>query len=235
MTVIIRFIKILFLGQAHVRPPRHPFNEIQTQWDAVMLIWHNKKYKDFGLERITRLSLALLQFLFPGLYFKHYFSRYGYLAKKISIEVYVILKMLLPIFVLKFDWYLTGSWVVFLAIYMIAETIVYLASLIFFTHDNVVPSSYRRSLAALFLNYFQIVLDYAVIYAYCNHVYDNFFNLEPLTDTYLVYFSFATSVTVGYGDIVPTGGLSHVLVVSEIVLFFLFAALFLNHFMSKKH
>lgn len=233
MGPIGKFFRILILGQEHARPPRHPYNEIKAQWRNVLIIWHNKTYRDFGLERFTRLLLSVLQFAFPGLYFKHYFSRYGYLAKKLSVEAYVIIKVIIPSLMLYYNWYEWGAWVPLFAAYMTFETLVYLSSLIYFTHDHAVPASYRRSLTTLFINYFQIAIDYALIYAYCQIHFENFFNTNNLSHVDLIYFSFVTSATVGYGDIVPVSPLAHVLVITQIIMFFLFAALFFNFFGSR--
>ncbi len=227
------FLRILILGQEHARPPRQPYNEIQAQWRNVLIIWHNKTYRDFGLERFTRLILAISQFAFPGLYWKHFFSRYGYLAKKISVEAYVLLKLFVPMLFIYFKVYELGVWVPILAAYMTLETLVYLSSLIYFTHDHAVPASYRRSLTTLFINYFQIAMDYALIYGYCQIHFDSFFNQVDLSRLDLLYFSIVTSATVGYGDIVPLSPLAQSLVISQIVMFFLFAALFFNFFGSR--
>lgn len=228
-----RFLRILIFGQDHARPPRQPYNEIQAQWRNVLIIWYNKTYRDFGLERITRLLLATLQFAFPGLYWKHYFSRHGYLAKKISVEAYVLLKLLIPLVFIYYRVFEYGAWVPLFAAYMTLETLVYLSSLIYFTHDHAVPASYRRSLTTLFINYFQIAMDYALIYGYCNIHYPHFFNQDNLSRLDLLYFSIVTSATVGYGDIVPLSPLAQALVISQIVMFFLFAALFFNFFGSR--
>ncbi len=200
---IKRFFAILFLGQEHARPINHLRPAIKNQWLNVLRIWRNKHYKDFGLERIIRLTLAFSQFIFPVLYVRHFFSSGGLLGRKIGVEVYVILKLFLPLIFFKLD--LTSNfWVALFTAYMTLDTIFYLACLIFLSNEFASPISFRRSLTAIFINYIELGLDYAVIYSYCNFNIPGFFKEKLTTDMQAIYFSFVTSATVGYGDIVTT-------------------------------
>lgn len=226
------FISVLFLGQKHTRPKNKLRPAIKNQCFNVKRIWHNKHYNDFGIERLVRLILALLQFIFPGLYIRSAFGKLGLLGRKLGVEFYVIIKLILPIIFFKFD--LTNNIiVVIIASYMAIETIIYLATLIFLSNEFAQPISYRRSLLTLFINYLEICFDYAVIYSYCNLTIPGFFNEKLTTDLQTVYFSFVTSATVGYGEIVVKTALGQYLVISQIILFLMFIGLFINFFTSK--
>ena len=232
MRSLLRFFSQLLLGQQHARPTDLKQSELEEQWLSIQIAWNNRHHRDFGLERITRLFLLFSQYLFPGLYLKHLFGRFGTLQKKLAVEAYVIFKTLLPFTVLYHGWYAHGLFAR-VSMYMILETILYLATLIFFTHDRRAPQSYRRSLTTLVFNYIQIVLDYSVIYAVAVSANPNFFNVSNVSPMQIIYFSFVTTTTVGFGDLVPLTSTGQVLVISQMFLFFLFAALFFNFFLSK--
>ena len=229
---IKQFFRTLFLGQENTHPKNKLQPAIKNQWQNVLLIWTNKHYNDFGLERIIRLTLALLAFIFPGLYIRDIFGRFGLLGRKLGVEFYVLFKLFLPILFFKLDW--TDNLIVAIVSGVMAvETIVYLATLIYLSNEFAKPISYRRSLTTLFINYIEICLNYAVIYSYCNLTIPAFFKEKLTTDIQTIYFSFATSATVGYGDIVITNSFGQLLVISQIILFLVFVVLFLNFFASK--
>jgi len=216
------------LVQDNLRPA------LKNQCSIVKDIWTNKNYKDFGLERIMRLSLALSLFVFPGLYIKAFFGKYGLLSKKLGVELYILMKLFLPITFFKLNW--TGN--LHVAIFsgvMTFETFLYLVSLIFLSDEFAKPISYRRSLTGIFINYIEICLSYGVIYSYCNAAIPNFFKEKLTTNLQAVYFSFATSATVGYGDIVTTNAFGQYLIISQIILFLIFVALLINFFASRVH
>ena len=79
----------------------------------------------------------------------------------------------------------------------------------------------------------EICLNYAVIYACCNVKILPFFKYPIHSAIEAIYFSFATSATVGYGDIVVVHPLGQILVITQIILFLVVVALFLNFFASK--
>lgn len=226
------FILTLLLGQENSRPKNNLRPAIKNQCLNVKRIWNNKHYNDFGIERIIRLTLALSLFIFPGLYVRHIFGKMGLLGRKLGIEFYVILKLFLPIIFFKLN--LTKH--LFMAIIsgvMAIETILYLATLIYLSNEFAKPISYRRSITTLFINYIEVCLDFAVIYSFCNLTIPNFFNHTLTTDLQSIYFSFVTSATVGYGDITTSNSLGQFLIISQIVIFLVFIALFINFFASK--
>lgn len=227
-----QFIRTLLLGQEHSQPTNKLRPAIKNQWLNVKRIWTNEHYNDFGLERLIRLKLALLLFIFPGLYVRAFFGKFGLLGRKLGVELYVLIKLFLPILFFKLNW-TDNLAVAIISGVMAVETVVYLATLIFLSNEFARPISYRRSLTTLFINYIEVCLDYAVIYSYCNFAIPNFFKEKLTTGIQAIYFSFATSATVGYGDIVTTNSFGQCLVISQIILFLVFVALFINFFASK--
>lgn len=231
---IKEFLLTLLLGQPHSRPTNNLRPALANQWLNVKRVWNNEHHKDFGLERLVRLTLALLLFVFPGLYIRAFFGQFGLLGRKLGIELYVIVKLCLPIIFFKLDW--TDNIIVAVITGVMAiETVLYLSSLIFLSNEFAKPISYRRSLTTVFINYIEICLDYAVIYSYCNYNIPNFFKEKLTTDIQAIYFSFVTSATVGYGDIVTTHSFGQLLIVSQIILFLFFVGLFISFFASKVH
>lgn len=222
----------LLLGQEQSRPTNKLRPAIKNQWLNVKRIWNNEHYNDFGIERIIRLTLSLLLFIFPGLYVRHFFGKLGLLGRKLGIEFYVLIKLLLPIIFFKLN--LTNNLIVaIISGVMAIETVLYLATLIYLSNEFAKPISYRRSITTLFINYIEVCLDFAVIYSYCNITIQNFFNHKLTSDIQSIYFSFATSATVGYGDITTSDSFGQFLVISQIVIFLIFIALFINFFASK--
>jgi hypothetical protein len=251
------WFKTLFLGHESTRPTKEePKCPVKRQCDMVNHIWLNRRkvseneYEenhDFGLERIIRLLIAILLFLSIGLYVRcityKYISRKKY-AVSFAAGLYALCKMLLPFLLLLFEW--TNCCVALLCGYMIIDTMVYLAKQLFIS-DNPIdnPISSERSLILLLINYIQIALSYAVVYYYYSHNYMGFFNKEMfdyknqihapriLNKIQSIYFSFVTSATVGYGDIVPESSRAQGLVISQIICSFIFVVMFFSYFVSK--
>lgn len=221
------------MGQEHARPTNILDPVVENQKKNIRRIWNNELYKDFGIERIIRLTLAVLILYTPGLRLRARFEKSGLLGRKLIVESYVLLKVVMPVFFFLLDW--TEYWPIALFCGIMAlETVIYLGALIFLSSEFAKPISYRRSLAAIFINYIEIGLNYAVIYSCCGLIDSKFFNTKrALTDIEAIYFSFATAATVGYGDITAVNWFGQVLVVTQIILFLVFAALFINFFASK--
>jgi hypothetical protein len=231
-SIFFNFIEILFLGQKNSRPMNNLKPALKNQCLTVKKIWYNKNYKDFGIERIIRLLLSLSLFIFPGLYIRHIFGKFGLLSRKIGVELYVIFKLILPIIFLNLN-VTSNIFVVLISCYMAFETILYLTSLIYLSNEFAIPISYRRSITTLFINYFEICLNFSVIYSFCNNTIPNFFNNKLTNNIECIYFSFVTSATVGYGDIYINNKYGQLLVIAQIIIFIIFLALFINFFTSK--
>lgn len=218
-----RWFHKLLMGRGH--PPGQEFHStIGRRWENIEAIWNNKYEEDAGLEKLIRLVLGLSQFLFPGMYVKHLFWRKGPLYQDLATEVFVLLKTGFPLFLL-----ITGRqndpMLLALMIWFLLETVMYIPTLIFASDAFSTPRSYRRGTLLLLLNYLEVVLSFAVIYAAGNHL-----NL-PLTHwAQAVYFSFVTSSTIGFGEFYPVTNTGRLLVVLQSLFYLSYIVLFINFF-----
>jgi voltage-gated potassium channel len=77
-----------------------PNPAIKNQLLIIKRIWNNEERNDVGLEKLFRLFLASVQFIFPAVYMRHLLWKKGYIYQTVAIEIYVISKTLLPILLL---------------------------------------------------------------------------------------------------------------------------------------
>jgi len=200
---------------------------IVNQRKNLKRVWDNEKHNDIGLEKMLRLFLVAIQFAFPGIYIRDKYGKRGLTYKNLAVEAYVIFKTILPLVFLLTGIY-TNNFAVLIATYLLCETILYVATLIFVSDIFAKPRSYRRSILLLYFNYLEIVFAFAVIYGGLDLLNDN---ANSIID--FIYFSFVTSATIGYGDIYPTTDLGKVFVCFQSIVFLIFIVLFLNFFSSK--
>ncbi len=190
-------------------------------------IWNNEKHHDIGFEKVLRLFLVAVQYVFPGLHIRNYFGKFGVIKRNVGNEFFVFFKTFLPLYFL-FSGLYKYKVVVLISGYLLLETIFYVASLIFVADMFVKPRSYRRNILMLFLNYLEIAFSFAVIYAGMHLLGDN---LPSVVD--YIYFSIVTSTTIGFGDIHPSGNLGKMFVCIQAIMVVAFMVLFLNFFGSK--
>ncbi len=211
------------MGKGH--PAGQEFHStIQRRVENIRAIWNNKYEEDAGLEKLIRLGLAFSQFFFPGMYVKHVLWKKGPLYQDLATEIFVLLKTGFPVFLL-----ITGRqndpWLLALMIWFLLETVIYIPTLIFASDTFSTPRSYRRGTLLLLLNYLEVVLSFAVIYA--SGQYLN----QPLTHwSEAVYFSFITSSTIGYGEFYPVTNTGRLLVVLQSLFYLSYMVLFINFF-----
>lgn len=220
------FLKKLVLGKSSV-DERPTEGAIHKRVKNIKAIWHNEQHDDIGLEKILRLILALTQFIFPGTYIKEIFGRKGIAYQDLSVDVFVVFKVIFPIWMLKNGWQ-ENPYIFGIMMWFILETVLYVPTLIFASDIFSRPRSYRRSMLLLFCNYLEIVFAYGAIYdsgPYMNKPFEHWF--DP------IYFSCITSATVGYGDYYPVTEVGKFWVASQTVLVIMFVVLFLNFFSNK--
>ncbi len=206
---MIKFLRSLFIGPEQFEY-RFVHPAIRNQWINFKTIWRNESAATFGVERIFRLFLALSSYLFPGLYIRHVSGKHGLLCRKLFVEVYVLLKFLIPLAILGLN--LESRRVAqVIVLYLGLETILYILSLLFLSDIYKAPISNKRSYLMTVLNYMELSFDFAVIYKGLQLVT----NLRTRTDA--VYFSFVTASTLGYGDMVPTGRLGKLMVILQLL------------------
>jgi hypothetical protein len=160
-------------------------------------------------------------------YIKYLFSRKNYEYQDIAMDTYIILKLLFPIYILKNNLQ-DQNILIYIMVYLLLETILYIPTLIFASDMLSRPKSYKRSMLLLFLNYLEIVFAFAVLYTLGDNMN------KPFTHWFdAVYFSIITANSVGYGDFYPVTPYAKALVSIQAMFFLSFVVLFLNFFSAK--
>lgn len=220
------FFYKLFFGKPEYNKPIK-YSAYETYRKHILVIWNNERHHDIGFEKILRLFLVAIQFIFPGIHVRNFFGKFGLIKRNVAVEFYVLLKTCLPLFFLYSGLY-HYKITVATSTYLLLETICYVSSLIFVADMFVKPRSYRRNILMLFFNYLEISLCFAVVYAGLHLLGD-----QPTHTFDYIYFSVVTSTTIGYGDIAPVSMLGKLMVCIQAVMVVAFIVLFLNFFGSK--
>ncbi len=220
----MKFLKI-FINPARLVP-----KEVKTRGAYVQQLLYLKQVWDeenYGLERIVRLLLCLAQFFYPILLIRDIFGRWGGVSgRRLAVEFYAIVKLVLPLVALWLGWY-RYPLVIFLVIYLLSETLVHLLHLIFLSDIHSAAVSYRRSLLLIFLHYAEVAFDFAVIY--------RAFDLlnRPMDAVGALYFSVVATTTVGFGDICAKNTAGQLVVMSQLLICVVFIVVFINYFSQK--
>jgi hypothetical protein len=186
--------------------------------------WESDTY---GLERLLRLFLCLVQFAYPILLVKEVFGRISGRARKLAVEFYILLKFVFPLAGLFFGLYRQRI-VIFIIVYFLSETILHILNLIFLADKDEFSLSYHRAILLLLLNYMEVAFDFAVIYMGLGLLN------EALNPVSAVYFSIVASTTVGFGDIHAVGSAGQLVVVAQLMICLAFVIVFINYFSQKK-
>lgn len=219
-------LKKLLLGNVS-RLPKPDYNPLEKRIQNIKAIWNNNHQDDNGIEKIVRLFLSSSQLLFPGVYIKYLACIKGYEYRDLALDFYILLKVSFPLLILIYHWQ-EYSFVIWIMVYVLLETVLYIPTLIFASDMFSKPRSYKRSMLLLFLNYIEIILAFAVLYS-CG----NFLN-KPINHWFdAIYFSTMTSSTIGYGDFYPVTTIGKMLATIQALLFLFFVILFLNFFSTK--
>lgn len=221
-----KIIKKLLLGNiTKVEKPK--YDPIQKRIQNIKAIWNNDHQDDNGIEKIIRLFLSSSQLLFPGIYIKYLASKKGPEYQDLSLDFYVLLKVSFPILILVNQWH-TNPFIIWIMIYVLLETVLYIPTLIFASDMFSRPRSYKRSVLLLFINYLEIIFAFAVLYScgnYLNKPFNHWFDS--------IYFSLITLSSIGYGDYYPVTTTGKILASTQALLFLFFVVLFLNFFSTK--
>lgn len=218
-----KFITKLFLGENICRETIKE-SAITRRIKNLKVIWDGD---DYGLERLFRLFLALTQFIFAGTYVRQIFGRHSSIYRDISIDIFVVIKIIYSIIVVKYG-LITNPIFAGVLIWFFFETLLYIPTLIFASDYLTRPRSYKRSMLLFFLNYIQITIDFGCFYSL-----KGLLN-KPFTSWFeSIYFSFVTGSTTGYGDFYPVTRLGNFLVTAETIVFLVFIVLFFNVFSNK--
>jgi hypothetical protein len=219
-------LKKLLLGNVS-RIPKPDYNPIEKRIQNIKAIWNNDHQDDNGIEKIVRLFLSSSQLLFPGVYIKYLACLKGYEYRDLALDFYILFKVTFPLLILINQWQ-HNSFVIWVMIYMLLETVLYIPTLIFASDLFSKPRSYKRSMLLLFLNYMEIIFAFGVLYScgdYLNKPFNHWFDA--------IYFSTINSASIGYGDFYPVTTIGKILASLQAFLFLFFVVLFLNFFSAK--
>ncbi len=220
------FLKKLLVGKIS-KKEKQRFNPIEKRILNIRSIWNNDHQDDNGIEKIFRLFLSISQLFFPGIYIKYLASKKGFEYQDLAMDAFVLIKVIFPVLILKYHWF-DNPLIVWIMVYLLLETVLYIPTLIFASDMLSRPRSYKRSMLLLFFNYLEIVIAFGVLYSCGNHMNKPFTHwFDP------IYFSIITSNSVGYGDYYPITTFAKVLVSIQAMFFLSFVVLFLNFFSAK--
>lgn len=219
-------IKKLIIGKVSFKK-QNSISPLKKRIQNIESIWNNDHQDDNGIEKIVRLILSFSQLLFPGIYIKYFAHKKGIEYQDLALDIYVLVKVAFPLVILINHWN-NNKILVGMMIYVMLETIFYIPTLIFASDLFSKPRSYKRSMLLLFLNYFEVVFAFGVLYSIGNCMNKPFLHWFDS-----VYFSIVTSSSIGYGDYYPVNLLGKVLVSIQSMFFLSFVVLFLNFFSTK--
>lgn len=214
------------------------------QWQNAKDIWYNQikaKSNSIGIERILKLILIVSQFFFLGIYIRAIFGKYGKLHKHLGVELHVLLKLFISLLILFCGFYNSQLhfWgihlIKFWCYWMIFETLFYTGNLVFSEEVFAKPHSNKRNLLLIVIDYITLNLDFANLYLIKKAIQQslNHYSFEIITKAYdAVYFSFISSLTIGYGDITPTHS-GRGIVIFQSITMLIFGVLFLNFYLSR--
>ena len=221
-----------------------PTSFYKKQKSNLSQIWNNKTYKDFGIERFTRLILQLLAFITPGGVVRHLTTTKNLLIRKLGIEFYGIFKIFFICLAFEFDWTTNPITLFFIVIFTL-DTLHFLICRVLLNDVFREAISHRRSLIMTFINYVEICLCFAFIYSYIddtnNDIKNSIFIVNEnlpvknghLNDTQTIYYSFVTAATIGYGDISPRDSFVMKLVIVQIIVSLFFVVVFVSNIINK--
>lgn len=220
------FLKKLLIGKVseNYKPK---YNPIERRILNIRSIWNNDHQDDNGIEKIFRLFLSISQLFFPGIYVKTLASKINFAYKDLTMDIYILLKTFFPLLLLMNHWQ-EHKILIWLLVYLILETILYIPTLIFASDLFARPRSYKRSMLLLFFNYLEVIMSFGVFYTLGNNTNIPFGHWSDA-----LYFSLMTTNTIGYGDYYPITTYGKFLASVQAMFFLSFVILFLNFFSTK--
>ncbi len=202
-------------------------NPLEKRILNIKAIWNNNHQDDNGLEKLIRLFLSSSQLFFPGIYIKYFANKKGHHYQDLALDFYVLAKVIFPVIILKNN-FQNSNVAIYLMVYLLLETVLYIPTLIFASDLFSRPRSYKRSMLLLFFNYLEVVFAFGVLYSIGSQMNKPFISwFDP------IYFSIITSNSIGYGDYYPITEYAKVLVSIQSMFFLSFVVLFLNFFSTK--
>jgi hypothetical protein len=230
------FIRKLLLSDLADESLNH--NVLYNQWKNLLDIWDNRgnsKSNAIGIERIVKLLLIFSQFITPSIYFRAFFGSFGKLKKHLGVELYVVSKLFISFYIVNYCNVSSDKLILCWCIIMIAETVLYSANLVINQDTFSAPHSYKRNILLVLVDYMQLNFDFASLYL-------GFHAIKKIVDSRdvivtqpidTIYFSFISSLTIGYGDIVPANLAGKRIVICQILTFLVIGILVINFYSAQ--
>ena len=211
MNKYLDFISLIFLGA-----DREPYSEDRIGFHSLRKYLHQAwSANSFGIFRVFQLSLEFAKIAFPSFWITLFLGKKKANVVDFSNDVWGLVRIAFLIIMLW--WVPSGNWQAWLVIYLIADIFVYVSRLVFLSDIYEPTLTPERTLLFLLVNYFEIVLGFAFLH----RVYGGL-NVGSLCPIQALYFSFVTSTTLGYGEIVPVSSDAQLRIIIQLAITFVF-------------
>ena len=180
----------------------------------------------FGIYRLFQFGIVLAQIAFLSFWITLFFGKRKANVVDAINDLWVVIRIVF-LFIMLW-WGPHGSWQAWLASYLIADILVYISRVVFLSDMYEPVASAERSLLFLLVNYFETILGFALLYRVWGGL-----NVGPLCPVQALYFSFVSSTTLGYGEIVPVTPGAQFLVIIQLFIAFVFIAAFVGAIIGR--
>lgn len=206
-------------------------NPYKKQLRDLSILWNlTGKAKDiYGIERFFLILLSAFLMLMPTMFVRWIFGLWGLHKRKVGIELYALAKPVILLLILGTGTRL-GIFGAVVAIVFLTDLYSYLLGIVLLRDFWRRPFSYGRSLILLGINLIEFVTGFAILYLYCGNLRQGELPVTEGIDAF--YFSVVTTMTVGYGDITPSG-FGRVLTIIQIFASLGLLAILLSNFVSN--
>lgn len=206
--------------------------------------WKTEKdrYQKFdsqpGIVRVVRYGLLTLRLAcIPGMLVHFLLNKTDQKKRAKRIDLYVFLKfVIVMLLLLNYNtikaYSAVNSFVHALLLYNIIETLIFIATPIYCTSSFAKPQSYKRAFTLVIINYFELLLCFAYLYAYCNGLKNSDTSATFTVMDYL-YYSILSGFTMGSGDITAASEASKQILTCQEIVFFFFVTVFINYNFNK--
>lgn len=178
------------------------------------------------LEKCIEIMLCSLKIITPGFWIRVLVRNYH--MRNLVIEWYIVLKVLLLGCIVYY--YVGTTWWMWITLYFLIDIVQVMLSFVFLNNVYVTAPSLRKNFAHLGINLIEIVLSFSILYLHFQAIGSSW---EPITRVVdAIYFSMVTFATVWYGDITPFTMIGKILVMSQIIISFLFITIICSSFVS---
>ena len=208
-------------------------NSVRGEYELIGMIWTNKypegnMYSLSFLEKFVMSLLVFIRSLSPvhlnTLFIKNQ-------SQSQASECYVLVCFAMLCMLLIFTPHI--FWIPAIIIYRLVEGFNYRLCIIFVDKYKVGWGlrSLNRSLMLLLINYFEMIIGFALLYVYSSSIAG--YDMIAINNSWkALYFSIVTITTLGYGDITPINTTGEILVTIETLMGFVFFVLVVSTFIT---